>query len=256
MQHCKNCGHQYTGKYCPNCGQKAAVGDLTLHDLFHELWHSLTHTDSGIIRLLKELYTKPKNVYLNYFSGQRKKYFSPVTFFLLSAGILLFIGIKVFDYEDYLHRVDNPNGFNEMGRYNFLETKFKALVLLPLQIILTSLLFFKQYNLAKNIVFWLFLNGLLFTTQIIFSVFSFAFISHRDIIENIVSFVQLLLIFWHLVIVFGNRKWYNILLCIIITNCILLAQSIISWYLLFGNDFLQRTGSKNMLEFLGKFYSW
>ena len=72
---CKNCNNSFVGKFCNNCGQKASVGELTLKDILHETWHSITHTDNGILRLLKDLFFHPKSVYLNYFAGQRKKYF-------------------------------------------------------------------------------------------------------------------------------------------------------------------------------------
>jgi len=78
---CKNCKTNFKGKFCYNCGQKASVGELSMKELLHEGWHSFTHTDKGILKLIKDLTLHPKTVYLNYFNGQRKKYFSPVTFF-------------------------------------------------------------------------------------------------------------------------------------------------------------------------------
>ncbi len=145
---CKNCNHFFVGKFCGQCGQKASVGELKLKDVLHETWHSVTHTDSGILRLTKDLIFRPQSVYLNYFAGQRKKYFSPVTFFLITVGILLLLGVKIFDYEDYKFKT-----FNEFGRYALLETKFKTILLLPFEVLLTWLFFHKRYNLAKNIVF-------------------------------------------------------------------------------------------------------
>lgn len=133
---CKNCHYSFVGKFCSNCGQKAGVGELTLHDVVHETWHSITHTDSGILRLLKDLLLRPKSVYLNYFSGQRKTFFSPVTFFIITAAILLLLGVKVFDYEDYKLKT-----FNEFGRYALMVTKFKTVLLLPIEVFITWLLF-------------------------------------------------------------------------------------------------------------------
>ena len=198
MKKCTNCDFDFEGKFCSNCGQNAKVGNLNIHDLIHEFWHSVTHTDKGILRLIKELFLRPKQVYLNYFSGQRKNYFSPVTFYLISATLLIYVGAKIFDYEDFVHRANNPNGFNEMGRFIFQETKFKSLLLMPFEIILTWLLFKKTYNLAKNIVFWLYLYGFLFTIKFIFTPFYFAFIFQKEVIDNIIGFLTLLVIFYHL----------------------------------------------------------
>src|SRR6476646_10857932 len=95
-----NCGTLLAGKHCHECGQKAGVHRLTLHELFHEVWHVFTHTDKGILKLIKDLFIRPVSVYDGYFGGQRKKYFSPVLFFLVTAGILTFLYPYVFDYED------------------------------------------------------------------------------------------------------------------------------------------------------------
>jgi Protein of unknown function (DUF3667) len=256
MQTCNNCSSNFAGKHCSHCGQKASVGELTMGGLAHEAWHSITHTDKGVVRLVKDLLLRPKKVYMGYFSGQRKTYFSPVTFFLISAAILLFIGIKIFDFEDYVRSTSNKNGFNEFGRYDFMLTKFKALLLLPVQILLTKLFFYRQYNLAKHIVFWLYLNGLLFTIQILLSPFSFAFIWQHDIVKGVVSLITTIITLWHLLLVFGKRKWYNMAFCILVLNIIIITQEIISWYMLFGNEMLQRAGCKNIFQFIGKVYQW
>ena len=83
MQHhlCKNCDRTFEGQFCSHCGQKSGVSELNMHDLIHEFWHSITHTDKGILKLVKDLFLQPKKVYHGYFVGQRKTYFSPVTFF-------------------------------------------------------------------------------------------------------------------------------------------------------------------------------
>ncbi len=245
MNVCKNCNFSFSGKFCNSCGQKASVKELTLPDLLHETWHSLTHTDSGILRLIRDLFFHPKSVYINYFSGQRKKYFSPVTFFLITAGILLFIGTKVFDYEDYKLKI-----FNEFGRFVFNETKFITFILLPLEVLLTWLLFYRRYNLAKNIVFWLFLYGLLFTIKILLSPLYFLFISHKTFLDNFIQIIQYIVVFFHLAIVFGNRKWMNIFVCFLITNVLLVSEYLLSGYLLFGNEIYKHTGTKNILELI------
>lgn len=247
---CKNCNTVFTGKFCNQCGQKASVNELNLHDVVHEAWHGITHTDNGILRLIKDLFLSPKSVYLNYFAGQRKKYFSPVTFFLISAGILLFFGIKIFDYEDY-----KIKEFNEFGRYALLETKFKTLLLLPFEIFITWALFGKRYNLAKNIVFWLYLNGLLFTIKIILTPIYFAFIANKDEIDLLVNIIQYLVLFTHLILIFGNRKLMNIILLFVVLNLVLIANNLLTGYLLFGNDIYKQSGTTNILELILKVYA-
>lgn len=248
---CKNCNTRFQDKYCSNCGQKATVTELSMKELLHETWHSVTHTDKGILRLLKDLTLTPKSVYLNYFAGQRKKYFSPVTFFLITAAIVIFMGLKIFDYEDYKIKM-----FNEYGRFVLSETKFISLLLLPIQILLTTLLFPRQFNLAKNIVFWLYVNGLIFSFQILMTPFYFMFIRQKLLLDNIIELSGFFIIFYHLLLLFGNKKWFNILICFVIVNIILVAKYTLAIYLLFGNKLMVQTHSRNVFEFIIGAYKW
>lgn len=246
---CKNCHTSFVGKFCNNCGQNANVGSLTMHDIVHETWHAMTHTDSGILKLLKDLLMRPKSVYLNYFSGQRKTYFSPVTFFLITAAILLILGVKVFDYEDYRLKT-----FNEFGRYALMVTKFKTLLLLPIEVLATWSLFHKQYNLAKHIVFWLYLNGFLFAIKIVLIPIYFPFIAHKSFIDDAIQIIQSLVMLIHLILVFRNKKWFNMILILLLANFIFVCNYILTAYLLFENNLFVQTRTSNLFELIIKAY--
>jgi hypothetical protein len=247
---CNNCENPFEGKHCPNCGQKASVGELNLKALLHEFWHAITHTDKGILKLVKDLLLQPKKVYLGYFSGQRKTYFSPVTFFLISATLLILIGAKIFDYEDYVRAASNPNGFNEFGRLVFHETKFKTLITIPFEIILTWLFFRKRFNLAKNIVFWFYFHGIFFTIQILVSPVYFAFIMQKDILDILTILLGYAILFWHLNIVFGQKKWSSYLKIFLIVNFYHILSSLTSAYMLFGDQIFAQTKTNNLFELI------
>ena len=53
---CKNCSYEFVGRYCNYCGQKNIEKKFTIKDILHDFFHSLTHVDSGIIFLCKELF--------------------------------------------------------------------------------------------------------------------------------------------------------------------------------------------------------
>lgn len=88
---CKNCERELTESYafCPGCGQKAHLHRLSWHEIGHELVHYFTHADKGIFSLLKDLATKNGVVAREYVEGQRRKYFPPLNFFLIIAGIFV-----------------------------------------------------------------------------------------------------------------------------------------------------------------------
>ena len=77
MTNCLNCNHPLTEgqHFCANCGQKAALKRLNLHDIWHDVVHYFTHADKGIFQLLKQLVTKTGIVAKEYVEGKRKKYF-------------------------------------------------------------------------------------------------------------------------------------------------------------------------------------
>ena len=90
---CLNCNKllRSDDSFCSSCGQKTAIHRLTLHDLLHDTIHYFTHADKGIFHLLKELARKPGKVARAYVDGARKKYFNPLNFLLIVAGVVVFM---------------------------------------------------------------------------------------------------------------------------------------------------------------------
>ena len=256
MQHhlCKNCDRTFEGHFCSHCGQKSSVSELNMHDLVHEFWHSITHTDKGILKVVKDLFLHPKKVYHGYFAGQRKTYFSPVTFFLITATLLLIIGDKIYDYEDAVHMANNPYGYNEFGRTVFEATKFRSLFTIPCEVLVTWLLFRKQFNFAKNVVFWIYFNALLFTIDLIVSPLYFPFILQKATIELYVLFIGYVFLFWHVLVVFTNKKWTDYLISFLVVNCFHIINYVTIYLLLFGTNVLKQTKTNNVFEFLIHLY--
>lgn len=206
-----NCGATFTSPYCPECGQKAGTGRLTMHTLLHEVWHGFTHTDKGIMRLWKELLLHPRTAYQNYFSGKRKSYFSPVVFFLLSFGLLVYIDQQVFDYRDYVNvKLTGHPLNNEIGEYLFEHTKYMALALLPLQALASWLFFGKRYNLAECTTFWLFCIAFTNTIVIILTPIRFLFITHQQNLGYFFNMLTAAIYLWHGLLIFGKGLWNKI----------------------------------------------
>lgn len=85
VQHiCKNCGHVFTGNYCNQCGEKVYTEhDKSLVHLLEEGFHFVTHFEGTLLTTIKTIFTKPGQLTLDYCNGVRKKYFRPLSFFLL-----------------------------------------------------------------------------------------------------------------------------------------------------------------------------
>ncbi|MBC7890419.1 MAG: DUF3667 domain-containing protein [Ferruginibacter sp.] len=120
---CKNCGNQFTGKYCNNCGEKVyTVHDKSVLHFFEEAFHFITHFEGTFFNTLKTIFSKPGKLSLDYCNGLRKKYFKPLPFFMLLVVLYLifpiFTGLNMpFKYylskDTYASRVTTKKtGFN------------------------------------------------------------------------------------------------------------------------------------------------
>ena len=89
---CLNCGTEFEGKFCPECGQSADTGRFTMRFIFENLAAAFTSKDGGIWFTLKNLFTRPGAMIVEILNGKRKNYFSPfpMLFFALTVYILLF----------------------------------------------------------------------------------------------------------------------------------------------------------------------
>jgi hypothetical protein len=91
--HCLNCGTSLApgDRFCRQCAQKADTQRLTWRLFAHEVFHAITPADTSVLHLLKDLIVRPGVVAREYLQGRRKKYFSPFTWFLISAGSIVAI---------------------------------------------------------------------------------------------------------------------------------------------------------------------
>lgn len=84
---CKNCGTEFSGNYCNNCGQKAKVGRLTFRSVIDNWAYGLTNCDTGILYTCKELFTRSGHMVADYIRGKRVIYFQPFPMLFITAGL-------------------------------------------------------------------------------------------------------------------------------------------------------------------------
>src|SRR4051812_26972789 len=87
---CKNCGSTFAGNYCNECGEKVYdVHDKKISHFLEEALHFITHFDSKSFRSFWLIFAKPGFVSQQYSDGRRKRYFSPVSLFLVAVVLYL-----------------------------------------------------------------------------------------------------------------------------------------------------------------------
>ncbi len=165
---CKNCGHSFEGTFCNQCGEKVfKESDKKISKLFGDAFHFLTHFEGTFFTTVKTIFTRPGKVSEDICNGIRKKYFKPISLFLLMVILyLLFprfegLNMKLSTYakKDYGYTwLANPIIENKMSalqipfeelmkRYTEKSAKISKIALLffiPICALLFSLLFFKR----------------------------------------------------------------------------------------------------------------
>lgn len=84
---CLNCGYEVKEKFCPNCGQSAGVDEITWKSFGAEFIHTLTHGERSLLGTTWQLLKSPGRTLDEYIGGKRKKYHSPVGYFLLLLAL-------------------------------------------------------------------------------------------------------------------------------------------------------------------------
>ena len=88
---CLNCGTEFKGKFCPECGQSADTGRFTMRFIIENLLAAFLSKDGGIWFTLKNLFTRPGAMIVDILNGKRKKYFSPFPMLLCSLTLYVLI---------------------------------------------------------------------------------------------------------------------------------------------------------------------
>lgn len=85
---CPNCDREASGSYCPACGQKQ-TGRLTVGQLAGEFAARFFQAERGLWRTLADLTLRPGRAVRHYLDGRRRRYVSPLLWYVLGATAVL-----------------------------------------------------------------------------------------------------------------------------------------------------------------------
>jgi hypothetical protein len=96
MGKCLNCGTEFTGKFCPECGLESEIKRLEVKTIFHDITHGILHWENSILKTFRQLLLKPGDTVKNYISWQRKTLVKPFTYFIFiqTIYVILFHSLK------------------------------------------------------------------------------------------------------------------------------------------------------------------
>ena len=84
---CKNCSTEYTGNYCPQCGQSCKVERFTIKSVISNIMELWGWGNRSMPRTLLHLFTRPGFMINDYLAGRRQPYFPPVKLLFITAAI-------------------------------------------------------------------------------------------------------------------------------------------------------------------------
>lgn len=91
---CQNCGHEFKGHFCPNCGQEVAEFNRPFGFIIYDFVGNFFAFDTRFFRTFKYLLIRPGFLSAEFFRGRRMRYSPPFRIFVfLSFVLFLFLQI-------------------------------------------------------------------------------------------------------------------------------------------------------------------
>lgn len=138
---CKNCGKKISRTYCPYCGQKIEPR-LTIRTVADDMLRGITNADRGVLRTLRELFTRPGRMIAEYIDGRRVIHFRPFPLLILLVGVFSIVDGLIEEW--VLHRDvtdDELLGF----------TPLKILLFVPPFAFASWTMFRRRYNFIEHL---------------------------------------------------------------------------------------------------------
>ncbi len=173
VNHCRNCEHPVDDLFCGHCGQRLDAGRIDASYVLAEFVHFITNIRHRFIFTSLQLLSSPGRVTDEFIEGKRKKYQSPVSYFLLWTTIyILFLSYidlvavrnQIIDYSDYFGPGDTtPYAIGHLGFVLAAVIPFQALYLF-------ALVTWKRFSFFETMAATMYLLGTIVLLQLVFAV--------------------------------------------------------------------------------------
>lgn len=92
---CANCSEQFSGIFCPRCGQKVFSPDnFSLRYYFRETVKEIFSIDNRLLHSLKPLLLQPGALTQHILAGRQKQFIKPISLFIFVNLFFFFAGYK------------------------------------------------------------------------------------------------------------------------------------------------------------------
>ena len=195
---CSNCHAKTSGSYCQECGQSISVHRITFHETLGDFFSSTFALEGPLLRTIKFLIVNPGLLLREFFAGKRKKYYKPVSFFVVLTAIYLILRALI--QYDPLEGQLPPTFENSppeilrirKAAYYMVKNINNIMFFLVFAIGLNHKAFFpKKYNLAEYVTMGFYLSG-------VYTLFGTIFMFFREYVYPAPNQIALLILMAYL----------------------------------------------------------
>ena len=166
---CINCGHHYSGRICPQCGQAGTWTHYTWKQIilnFLDIWGM---GNRPMFRTLGELFWRPGYMIRDYLNGHRQFYFPPFKLVAVLVVLLLFVGwltgTHVLSPIGLVYEITGFNGANDLEQIkSFIQSQFESsnISISSSLIPIINTISWIVWLISKNMLYeWLFIGAIL-----------------------------------------------------------------------------------------------
>ena len=166
---CINCGHHYSGRICPQCGQAGTWTHYTWKQIilnFLDIWGM---GNRPMFRTLGELFWRPGYMIRDYLSGHRQFYFPPFKLVAVLVVLLLFVGwltgTHALSPVGLAYEITGFNGANDLEEIkSYIQSQFESsnISISSSVIPIINTVSWIVWLISKNMLYeWLFIGAIL-----------------------------------------------------------------------------------------------
>lgn len=113
---CLNCGTEFRGHFCPNCGQSATIKRFTFVATVKHLAFTFTKFDAKFWHTAFELFTRPGHMMRDYLRGHRVEYVGPLQLLVCLITVYLILAHLCFgdEAETYTTLINNVDSVDKI----------------------------------------------------------------------------------------------------------------------------------------------
>jgi hypothetical protein len=207
---CKNCEHDFEGKFCNTCGQSADTERLDLKFLIKNLHKNfIKYFHKGIFYTSRQLFTRPGHSIREYIEGKRVNHFEPIGLLLTLASFYAVL-YHTFDVNMFSglseNTLDGKLDFKSVSNWITDHFAIVTLLFVPIYSIGSYLSFWKQdYNFYEHF----YLNTFLASQRLLIRIVTFPLLLVLDGTDNLFIFRDLLILSDIVLMIWCYTQFFN-----------------------------------------------